>query len=410
MTVVRPHRLMRMSGRDPNEIGRSATPLELLFDLAFVVAFAQAGNAFAHLVAEEHLGPAIGGFLFTVVAICWAWINFAWFASGFDTDDWVFRALTIVQMAGAIVVALGVAPLFESIDHGGVLDNRVLVAGYIVMRVAMVAQWLRAASQSPAYRNTALIYAGSIFVAQVGWVGVAVAQTSSVALVVLASVVFYGIEMIGPIYAKRRWGMPWNAEHIAERYGLLLIITLGEVILGTVAAVASAVEHVGWSQESILLVVAGTLLAFGIWWDYYIIPFAHFIERHRQRAWIFAYGHILIFASVAAFGGGIHVAAYVMEGEATIGVIGAVLSVAIPLAVFTVVYFGIYSLLMGRVDMLHVNLAVGMLAVLALGVVAAASGVSLGWSLLIIAAAPFVTVVVYESWGYRHVAADVEAL
>ena len=410
MTVVQPHRLMRMSGRDPNEEGRSATPLELLFDLAFVVAFAQAGNAFAHLVAEEHLGPAIGGFLFTVVAICWAWINFAWFASGFDTDDWVFRALTIVQMAGAIVVALGVAPLFESIDHGGVLDNRVLVGGYIVMRVAMVAQWLRAASQSPAYRNTALTYAGSILVAQIGWVGLAVAQTSSVALVVLASVIFYGIEMIGPIYAKRRWGMPWNAEHIAERYGLLLIITLGEVILGTVAAVASAVEHVGWSQESILLVVAGTLLAFGIWWDYYIIPFAHFIERHRQRAWIFAYGHIIIFASVAAFGGGIHVAAYVMEGEATIGVLGAVLSVAIPLAVFTIAYFGIYSALMRRVDMLHVNLALGMLAVLALGVVAATAGVSLGWSLLIIAAAPYVTVVVFESWGYRHVAADVEAL
>jgi len=410
MTAVQPHRLMRMSGRDPDEKGRSATPLELLFDLAFVVAFAQAGNAFAHLVAEEHLGPAIGGFLFTVVAICWAWINFAWFASGFDTDDWVFRALTIVQMAGAIVVALGVAPLFESIDHGGVLDNRVLVGGYVVMRVAMVAQWLRAASQSPAYRNTALTYAGSILVAQIGWVGLAVAQTSSVALVVLASVVFYGIEMIGPIYAKRRWGMPWNAEHIAERYGLLLIITLGEVILGTVAAVASAVEHVGWSQESILLVVAGTLLAFGIWWDYYIIPFAHFIERHRQRAWIFAYGHIIIFASVAAFGGGIHVAAYVMEGEATIGVLGAVLSVAIPLAVFTIAYFGIYSALMRRVDMLHVNLALGMLAVLALGVVAATAGVSLGWSLLIIAAAPYVTVVVYESWGYRHVAADVEAL
>ena len=156
--------------------------------------------------------------------------------------------------------------------------------------------------------------------------------------------------------------------------------------------------------------VAGTLLAFGIWWDYYIIPFAHFIARHRQRAWMFAYGHILIFASVAAFGGGIHVAAYVMEGEATIGVLGAVLSVVIPLAVFTIAYFGIYSSLMGRVDMLHVNLAVGMLAVLALGVVAATAGVSLGWSLLIIAAAPFVTVVVYESWGYRHVAADVEAL
>lgn len=409
MTAIRPHRVVRMTGRDPDEHGRSATPLELLFDLAFVVAFAQTGSQVAHLLAEGHLGAAVGGFVFAAVAICWAWINFSWFASGFDTDDWIYRVLTMIQMAGAIIVALGVAPLFESIDHGEPFDNAVLVGGYVVMRVAMVAQWLRAAAQSP-FRRTAVTYAASILVAQVGWVVLAIIQTRSEWVVLGFAVVLYGIEMIGPVHAKRHWGMPWNAEHIAERYGLLLIITLGEVILGTIAAVASAVEHVGWSAESILLVAAGTLLTFGVWWDYFIIPFGRFIERRRDRSWMFGYGHILIFSSIAAFGAGLHVAAYVVEGEATIGVLGTVLAVVLPLAVFTVAYFAIYSALMGRVDVFHVQLAGGMLAVLGLSLVAALAGASLGWSLLIAAAAPYVTVIGYETAGHRHVAADVEAI
>lgn len=407
MSVILPHRIVRMTGRDPHENGRTATPLELLFDLAFVVAFAQAGDQVAHLLAEGHIGAAIGGFLFAASAICWAWINFAWFASGFDTDDWVFRALTMVQMAGVIVLALGVAPLFESIDHGEPFDNTVLVAGYVVMRVAMVAQWLRAAYQSPEYRRTALSYATYIFVAQLGWILLAVIQTRSTLVVLAFAIVLYGIELVGPIYAKRRWGLPWNAEHIAERYGLLLIITIGEVILGTIAAVRSAVEHVGWSQESILLVIAGTLLAFGVWWCYFIVPLSHFIDAHRDRSWVFGYGHILIFSSIAAFGGGLHVAAYVIEGEATIGVIGAVLAVVIPLAVFTIAYFGIYSALLKRVDSFHLALAGGMLAVMAIAVIAATASVSLGWCLVIAATAPLVTVIGYESVGYRHVAADV---
>jgi low temperature requirement protein LtrA len=408
MTAISPHRIIRMIGRDPREAGRGATPLELLFDLAFVVAFAQAGNEVAHLIAEGHIGAAVSGFVFAAVAICWAWINFAWFASGFDTDDWVFRALTMVQMGGVIVVALGVAPLFESIDEGEPFDNTVLVAGYVVMRVAMVAQWLRAASQSEQYRRTALAYAASISIAQLGWIWLAVIQTRSVALVVVTAAVLYGIEMIGPIYAKRRWGMPWNAEHIAERYGLLLIITLGEVILGTIAAVRAAVEHVGWTQETVLLVIAGTVLTFGVWWCYFIVPFAHFIDRHRDRSAAFAYAHILIFASVAAFGAGLHVAAYVVEGEAVIGVVGTVLAVIVPLLVFTIAYFGIYSALLRRIDMFHVGLAVGTVGVLLLAAVVASAGVSLGWCLMIAAAAPFVTVVGYESIGWRHVAADVE--
>ncbi len=147
------HGLQRMTGRDPDEGHRAATPLELLFDLAFVVAFGAAGTELAHTYAENHVGAGLAAFGLSVFAICWAWINMAWFASAFDTDDWLYRLLTMVQMAGVIIVALGLPPLFASVVAGGDIDNRTMVAGYVVMRVPMVFHWLRAAKGHPARRK-----------------------------------------------------------------------------------------------------------------------------------------------------------------------------------------------------------------------------------------------------------------
>src|SRR5215218_8692613 len=81
------HRVRRMTGRDPDEQHRVATPLELLFDLTFVIAFGIAANEFAHLLAENHIGAGLLGFSLATFAVCWAWINFSWFASAYDTDD-----------------------------------------------------------------------------------------------------------------------------------------------------------------------------------------------------------------------------------------------------------------------------------------------------------------------------------
>jgi low temperature requirement protein LtrA len=103
--VERSHRIVRMLGRDPGESHRAATPLELLFDLTFVVAFGVAGNELAHFLAEDHIAAGVGGFVFAVFAISWAWINFSWFASAYDTDDWLFRLLTMVQMVGVLITA-----------------------------------------------------------------------------------------------------------------------------------------------------------------------------------------------------------------------------------------------------------------------------------------------------------------
>lgn len=80
--------------------------------------------------------------------IIWAWINFSWFASAYDTDDWVFRLVTMVQMVGVLVLAMGIEALFHSIIEGKHVDNATMVAGYIIMRVALIFQWLRAAGQA----------------------------------------------------------------------------------------------------------------------------------------------------------------------------------------------------------------------------------------------------------------------
>jgi low temperature requirement protein LtrA len=133
-----------MRGRDPHETHRVATPLELLFDLTFATSFGLAAFEVASVLADGHVSAGLIGFGF---AICWAWINFSWFGSAYDTDDWVFRLVTMVQVVGVLVLAAGLPRLFVSIEHGAHLDNSVMVLGYVIMRLALVFQWLRAADR-----------------------------------------------------------------------------------------------------------------------------------------------------------------------------------------------------------------------------------------------------------------------
>lgn len=397
-----------MRGRDPEQEHRGATPLELLFDLTFVVAFSLAGNQAAHMVAAGHIADALLGFSFVVFAVCWAWINFTWFASAFDTDDWFFRAITMVQMVGVLVLALGIAPVFLSIEEGHHLDNRVLVAGYIVMRIGMVAQWLRLAIQDPEHRRTALLYAAATGVAQVGWAALAIASAPW-SVLIPSFVVLYAIELGGPLFAERTGGgTPWHPHHVAERYGLLLIITLGEGILGTVTAVAALVSRVGWSVESVLVVVAGTGLTFGLWWIYFLVPAAPVLAEQRTRAWVWGYGHIALFGAVAAMGVGLHVAAYVIEGESELGVAGAVASTVVPVMVAVVLCLAIALFLLRRLEPVHGVLYGVTVAVLAVAMLLPMWGASIGWSLALAMLAPFVVVVGYEVDGHRVVQREIE--
>src|SRR6266496_881773 len=114
-----------MTARPIDEAHRTASPLELLFDLTFVVAVAAVTAELAHSIAEGHAG--VLPFLQVFFAIWWAWMNFTWFASSYDTDDVPYRLLAMVQMARVLVLAAGVPPAAEHSDY------RAVGVGYLIM-------------------------------------------------------------------------------------------------------------------------------------------------------------------------------------------------------------------------------------------------------------------------------------
>ncbi len=412
MTSLLRHRRARMDGRDPGESHRTATPLELLFDLTFVVAFGIAADELAHYVVDDHIKAGLIGFGFATFAITWAWINFSWFASAYDTDDWVYRLTTMLQMVGVIVLALGLPVMFESIDEGETVDNRVMVAGYVIMRVGMVFQWARAARHDPARRSACETYITTILVAQAGWVVLALAHTSigvTFACVALLTLV----EVAGPVIAEtRKGGTPWHAHHIAERYGLLVIIALGEGVIGTIASLSALVgpDGVGWSLDAGLVAVAGIALTFGMWWIYFIVPSAAVLHVRRERSFGWGYGHIPLIGAVVGTGAGLHIAAYYLEEESKLDASGTVLSVVIPVAVYLVGIYLLYAVLTRSFDGFHVWLIAATAAVLVAPLPLVAAGASMAWCLIVLSLAPWVTVVGYELRGHEHNAQVLERL
>jgi len=404
MTNPLVHRRARMGGRDPHEEHRVATPLELLFDLVFVVGYGLAADELAHYLAEAHIETALLGFAIAAFSITWAWINFSWFASAFDVDDWLYRLTTMVQMIGVVILALGLPALFDSLDEGEYVDNAVIVAGYVVMRLALVSQWLRAARSSPECRPACLTYARWISLAQIGWIALAFAHTS-VLVTLIAIACLMVIEGLGPFIAeRRRGGTPWHSHHIAERYGLLIIIALGEGIIGTIASISAIVgpEGPGWSVAAAVVALAGVGLTFGLWWAYFVIPWGEFLHARRSRSFGWGYVNVAIIAAVVAMGGGLHVAAYYIEHHSELDAAATILTVAIPVAVALLGVFGVYAYLTSTIDGFHWLLLAGSAVVLVLSYALANAGLALHWCLLILATTPWVTVVGYELRGYEH--------
>ena len=390
-------RLARMTGRDPGEQGRVSTTLELLFDLTFVVVFSISGVQLAEALAEGHYRQAFLGFGFCSFAAIWAWINFTWMASAFDTDDWLFRVVTMLQMIGVCILALGVEPFFASIRAGQAPDNSVIVLGYVIMRVALLAQWTRVAVSATRHRRAALTYIVTIALAQIGWIVSAQVPFSLGALVAFG-LLLYAVELGGPLLAERGERTPWNPHHIAERYGLLTIITLGEGVVGTVVALQALVKQQGWQPDVAVLGLAAMALNLAIWWIYFSVPTGDALRRAPHKCFPWGYGHILLFVAIAAFGAGLHVEALGISHEAHVSNLVVAGSFVAPLAL-VVVGIGVLDGYLTGFDGPRA-VSVGLtLALLGAGLVAVAAGATPLTALVCSAIALVVQVVVEERWA-----------
>jgi low temperature requirement protein LtrA len=297
-----------LRARDPQEKGRVASELELLTDLCFVVAVGQAALALHHGLVGGHAGTAVLGYVMAFFAIWWAWLNFSWFSSAYDNDDVGFRLLTILQIVGVLVLAAGITTLSEGIDEGSGHFGLVIV-GYVIMRVGLVLQWLRAARNDPAHRRTCLRYAVGIVVVQLGWVAFWPA-TDVQALVVPLFAVLVLCELVVPFWAERTGPTTWHPHHIAERYGLFFIIVLGETILSSTLAVQEAFSGATDHRVAVAgVTLGGVLIVFSLWWLYFSRDAAEVLERAQQDGthveYLFGFGHYVIYAAAAAVGAGL---------------------------------------------------------------------------------------------------------
>ncbi|KMS70591.1 membrane protein [Streptomyces viridochromogenes] len=326
--------LRRLTARGRGEAHRAATPLELFFDLCFVVAIAQAGVQLVHAVAEGHAGEGILSYAMVFFAIWWAWMNFTWFASAYDNDDILYRVVTLIQIAGVLVLAAGVSRAFEEHEYLAVL------LGYVIMRLALVTQWLRVARSSEGPERTmALRYAGGVLLCQIGWVGLVVLPEDARPWVFLVMAI---LEMCVPPYAERDHPTSWHPRHIAERYGLFTIIVLGETIAAATVAVKAGIDENDALGDLLPIAAGGLLIIFAAWWIYFVVPI-HGHLRSNKQAFLWGYGHYVVFAAAAAIGAGLEVAVEQAVGKAHISTLAASAAVTLPTALYLLTVWALHS-------------------------------------------------------------------
>jgi low temperature requirement protein LtrA len=342
-----------MKPRDPDEPGRTATPLELFFDLVFVVAVSIAAVQLHHALTEKHIVHGVLSFAQVFFGVWWAWMNFTWFATSFGTDDWLYRVLTFLQMGGVLVLAAGVEPAFTENDW------TVVTIGYVVMRVAMVAQWLRASRSAGPNRRTAQRYAVGVAIVQVFWI-LRLFLPHSVQPAM--HVVMVAAELAVPLLAERRSTTPWHPHHITERYGLFTLIVLGESLLASANAIIEAL-HDHEALAPLVSISVMTLLVSGAMWWIYFWPPHHTAIRGFAQSIRYGYTHYFVFAAAAAFSAGIEVQIDVLTGHSELGETAASFTVTVPVAVFV---FGIWWIALRENADRVVNIAVPLGAALVL--------------------------------------------
>jgi low temperature requirement protein LtrA len=347
-----------MTGRSTDERHRVSSPLELLFDLTFVVAIAQVAGQLAHAGEDGHLLSKLGLYLMVFFAIWWAWMNFTWFASAYDTDDVPYRVMTLVQMGGVLVLAAGVPAAFDDENFAAI------IVGYLIMRLALVGQWIRAAVEDPAGRRTALRYAGGVAVVQVLWVAWGFLPPQ-----VAVSIFLLGaaLELVVPLWAERPGMTSWHPHHIAERYGLFTIIVLGESVSASAAGVQNALAVSGFSAALVSIAVAALVLLFALWWLYFLEPAAEGLKAGRGvRSFYWGYGHYFVFASLAALGAGLEVA--VQAGAAHTDGMDRIVeyAIAVPVAVYLLMLYVLHAPLVSEVVIRPVKTVIALALVLLL--------------------------------------------
>jgi low temperature requirement protein LtrA len=313
--------------RDINEPHRTATALELFYDLIYVIAIASLASELHHTLSNwHHVSHAISMYVLIFFCIWWPWNSYTWFASGYDTDDTQFRLSSLAQMIGVIIITVGIKPAFT--------DNHfiIMIIGFTTMRVPYILMWLKVAYDDINSRPVAIRHALGIFLIQIAWL-LAILYFANWYLFI--TLIFF--ELLIPYLAEnvidKEKNTTYHFEHIEERLGLLTIIVLGESMLAVVYAFKNVVKS--YSPELLILAASAVFILFSMWWLY----FDDTVEKQlasKKKAFIWGYSHYFIYGFATAVGVLISVNVDVLTNSAKINGEIAMIGLALMLAGYLV--------------------------------------------------------------------------
>jgi len=243
--------------------GEKVTPLELFFDLVFVLALTQCTALIAHLGTWEGLGKG----LLVLGVLWWAWTGYAWLTSVVDPEEGAVRIAIFAAMAALLVTALCVPGAFAQ-------DALLFACAYGVVRVAHIALFVIASSEDRELRTSVSGLAVSTAIG-VGLL-VAAAFASGTPRIVLWCAALL-LDTGGPyVFGADGWKIV--PGHFAERHGAIIIIALGESIVA-IGAGASASVDAGVVAAAVL----GVIVACALWWLYFDVV-AIVAERRLMKS------------------------------------------------------------------------------------------------------------------------------
>jgi low temperature requirement protein LtrA len=288
-----------MSERAPEREQR-VTPLELFFDLVFVYAVTQVTT----LMSEDLTWGGIGRGLLVLSALWWAWTGFAWLTNMLEPEEGMVRAGMFAGMAAMLVAALAVPGAFG--------DDAVLFGvAYVSVRLINLFLYTVAGKRDEGFRHAVVRIAPTVAIGPLLILAAAFVEGGARTLLwVIALLALYS----GPLIDRGR-GWRISPAHFAERYGLVVIIALGESIF----AIGVAAAGVAPTSELIGAGVLGVAVIAALWWAYFDViavlagqQLAHATGTRRVRLArdVFSYLHLPMIAGIVLFALGLKLTAH----------------------------------------------------------------------------------------------------
>jgi low temperature requirement protein LtrA len=274
---------------------RRVSFLELFFDLVFVVVVAQ----LAHRLAEHTDWAGVGWYVFLFYAVWSSWNNGTLYYDLHGTDDVSVRVFTFAQMLAVAVMGVFVGDVPGEGSTGFALAYAANIAVLVVI-------WSRTGLHDPSHRPASIPYSTAYLVSALVFVASVFVDTPGRYWMWAAGLL---IEIVGQVIAFRRWSPPGHqpgdpvigvTPSLVERLGLLMIIVLGEVIVGAVNGMAD-IEVLG--GEGIIIGLLGVLVAIGLWWIYFDLVSHRKPIPSRSQLWLNL--HLPLAVAIAAGGAGV---------------------------------------------------------------------------------------------------------